>query len=110
MLSGPAHSASLLEIYQQALQGDPQIHEAEARRLSAEIHRIEQAKREESETLSSAMERLRLDKAAERAPGSAIAAGCTCCPLQQASSAGLLGGHGERTGDDEIGFNCLFSF
>jgi outer membrane protein len=35
MLSGPAHSASLLEIYQQALQGDPQIHEAEARRLAA---------------------------------------------------------------------------
>lgn len=33
--SGPAHSASLLEIYQQALQGDPQIHEAEARRLAA---------------------------------------------------------------------------
>lgn len=35
-LSGPAHSASLLEIYQQALQGDPQIHEAEARRLAAQ--------------------------------------------------------------------------
>jgi len=35
LLSGPAHSASLLEIYQQALQGDPQIHEAEARRLAA---------------------------------------------------------------------------
>lgn len=34
-LSGPAHSASLLEVYQQALQGDPQIHEAEARRLAA---------------------------------------------------------------------------
>ncbi len=33
--SGPAHSASLLEVYQQALQGDPQIHEAEARRLAA---------------------------------------------------------------------------
>ena len=33
--SGPAHSASLLEIYQQALQSDPQIHEAEARRLAA---------------------------------------------------------------------------
>ena len=33
--SGPAYSASLLEIYQQALQGDPQIHEAEARRLAA---------------------------------------------------------------------------
>ena len=35
-VSGPAHSASLLEIYQQALQGDPQIHEAEARRLAAQ--------------------------------------------------------------------------
>jgi len=35
VLSAPAHSASLLEIYQQALQGDPQIHEAEARRLAA---------------------------------------------------------------------------
>jgi outer membrane protein len=34
-VSGPAHSASLLEIYQQALQGDPQIHEAEARRMAA---------------------------------------------------------------------------
>ena len=34
-VSGPAHSESLLEIYQQALQGDPQIHEAEARRLAA---------------------------------------------------------------------------
>ncbi len=34
-LSGPAHSASLLEIYQQALQSDPQVHEAEARRLAA---------------------------------------------------------------------------
>jgi outer membrane protein len=34
-VSGPAHSASLLEIYQRALQGDPQIHEAEARRLAA---------------------------------------------------------------------------
>ncbi len=33
--SGPAQAASLLEIYQQALQGDPQIHEAEARRLAA---------------------------------------------------------------------------
>ena len=33
--SGLTHSASLLEIYQQALQGDPQIHEAEARRLAA---------------------------------------------------------------------------
>ena len=35
IVSGPAHSASLLEIYQRALQGDPQIHEAEARRLAA---------------------------------------------------------------------------
>jgi outer membrane protein len=33
--SGPVYSASLLEIYQQALQGDPLIHEAEARRLAA---------------------------------------------------------------------------
>ncbi len=32
---GPAQAASLLEIYQQALQSDPQIHEAEARRLAA---------------------------------------------------------------------------
>ena len=31
----PAGAASLLEIYQQALQSDPQIHEAEARRLAA---------------------------------------------------------------------------
>ncbi len=35
-ISGPANAASLLEIYQQALQGDPQIHEAEARRLAAQ--------------------------------------------------------------------------
>jgi len=35
VVSGPAQAASLLEIYQQALQGDPQIHEAEARRLAA---------------------------------------------------------------------------
>ena len=34
-ISGAAQAASLLEIYQQALQGDPQIHEAEARRLAA---------------------------------------------------------------------------
>ncbi|MDJ0711143.1 MAG: TolC family outer membrane protein [Woeseiaceae bacterium] len=34
-LPAPAHAASLLEIYQQALQSDPQIHEAEARRLAA---------------------------------------------------------------------------
>lgn len=32
---GESHAASLLEIYQQALQSDPQIHEAEARRLAA---------------------------------------------------------------------------
>jgi outer membrane protein len=32
---GAAKAASLLEIYQQALQSDPQIHEAEARRLAA---------------------------------------------------------------------------
>ncbi len=31
----PTQAASLLEIYQQALQSDPQIHEAEARRLAA---------------------------------------------------------------------------
>jgi len=35
VLPGVAHAASLLEIYQQALQSDPQIHEAEARRLAA---------------------------------------------------------------------------
>lgn len=35
LLSGAAGAASLLEVYQQALQGDPQIHEAEARRLAA---------------------------------------------------------------------------
>jgi len=35
ILSGPAHAAALLEVYQQALQSDPQIHEAEARRLAA---------------------------------------------------------------------------
>ena len=34
-VSAPAQASSLLEIYQQALQGDPQIHEAEARRLAA---------------------------------------------------------------------------
>ena len=34
-LPAPATAASLLEIYQQALQSDPQIHEAEARRLAA---------------------------------------------------------------------------
>ena len=39
MIAAPsdAHAASLLEIYQQALQSDPQIHEAEARRLAAEL-------------------------------------------------------------------------
>jgi len=36
VLSAPANAASLLEIYQQALQGDPQIHEAEARRMAAQ--------------------------------------------------------------------------
>ncbi|MDH3416908.1 MAG: TolC family protein, partial [Gammaproteobacteria bacterium] len=35
VLPGAAQAASLLEIYQQALQSDPQIHEAEARRLAA---------------------------------------------------------------------------
>jgi len=35
VLSGPAQAESLLEIYQQALQSDPQIHEAEARHLAA---------------------------------------------------------------------------
>ncbi len=37
LLALPAvgHSASLLEVYQQALQSDPRIHEAEARRLAA---------------------------------------------------------------------------
>jgi outer membrane protein len=34
-LVGPAQAESLLEIYQQALQGDPRIHEAEARRMAA---------------------------------------------------------------------------
>ena len=29
------NAASLLEVYQQALQSDPRIHEAEARRLAA---------------------------------------------------------------------------
>jgi len=35
ILPATANAASLLEIYQQALQSDPQIHEAEARRLAA---------------------------------------------------------------------------
>ena len=34
-MSPAANAASLLEIYQQALQSDPQVHEAEARRLAA---------------------------------------------------------------------------
>jgi outer membrane protein len=34
-LPGAAQAASLLEVYQQALQSDPRIHEAEARRLAA---------------------------------------------------------------------------
>ncbi len=34
-VAGPAQADSLLEIYQQALQSDPRIHEAEARRLAA---------------------------------------------------------------------------
>jgi outer membrane protein len=33
--SVPGQAATLLEIYQQALQSDPRIHEAEARRLAA---------------------------------------------------------------------------
>ena len=33
--SAPGQAATLLEIYQQALQSDPRIHEAEARRLAA---------------------------------------------------------------------------
>ncbi len=35
LFSLPVNATSLLEIYQQALQSDPQIHEAEARRLAA---------------------------------------------------------------------------
>jgi len=35
VLPAVGHSASLLEVYQQALQSDPRIHEAEARRLAA---------------------------------------------------------------------------
>jgi outer membrane protein len=34
-MPGMGHTASLLEVYQQALQSDPRIHEAEARRLAA---------------------------------------------------------------------------
>ena len=33
--SGTAGAASLLEVYQQALQSDPRIHEAEALRMAA---------------------------------------------------------------------------
>lgn len=35
LVPGIGHAASLLEVYQQALQSDPRIHEAEARRLAA---------------------------------------------------------------------------
>lgn len=35
-VSSTGHAASLLEVYQQALQSDPLIHEAEARRLAAQ--------------------------------------------------------------------------
>ena len=34
-LTAPIQAESLLEVYQQALQSDPRIHEAEARRLAA---------------------------------------------------------------------------
>ncbi len=34
-VAGPVQATSLLEVYQQALQSDPRIHEAEARRLAA---------------------------------------------------------------------------
>ena len=34
-IPGIGQAASLLEVYQQALQSDPRIHEAEARRLAA---------------------------------------------------------------------------
>jgi len=34
-MTGPVQADSLLEVYQQALQSDPRIHEAEARRLAA---------------------------------------------------------------------------
>ncbi len=34
-MAGPIQAASLLEVYQQALQNDPRIHEAEARRMAA---------------------------------------------------------------------------
>ncbi len=34
-MTGSIQAESLLEVYQQALQSDPRIHEAEARRLAA---------------------------------------------------------------------------
>ena len=34
-VAGPVQADSLLEIYQQALQSDPRIHEAEARKMAA---------------------------------------------------------------------------
>ncbi len=34
-MPGSAHATTLLEVYQQALQSDPRIHEAEARRLAS---------------------------------------------------------------------------
>jgi outer membrane protein len=40
---GPAQAASLMEVYQQALQSDPLVHEAEARRLAA-LESIPQAR------------------------------------------------------------------
>lgn len=43
LASAPAHAASLLEVYQQALQSDPLIHEAEARRL-ATLEAVPQAR------------------------------------------------------------------
>lgn len=43
MIASPAYPASLLEIYQQALQADPKIHEAEAKHL-ASLEAIPQAR------------------------------------------------------------------
>jgi outer membrane protein len=43
MIATPANAASLLEVYQQALQSDPLIHEAEARRL-ATLEAVPQAR------------------------------------------------------------------
>jgi outer membrane protein len=43
VVANPAHAASLLEVYQQALQSDPLIHEAEARRL-ATLEAVPQAR------------------------------------------------------------------